>query len=174
MLRLKLVRNQEDESQRTSEEERELPHGTVVLRRTFSPWAGTYRTVCTNSYSVSVEAAFTISAMGMHFIGVVKTASRKFLISYLARLSALERGESVSMVHKDVDGRAIMMDLKWVDNEQRYFISTRSNSKDGTLYKLVRWSHTGSFAKILVLTVRQSEVSDISYSSCSYIYKHNR
>eukprot|EP00171_Calliarthron_tuberculosum_P021045 IDg21045t1 len=52
--------------------------GTSVPCKFLRPWAGSSYAVCADSYFVSVEASVTMDSMGMRFIGIVKTAFRKF------------------------------------------------------------------------------------------------
>jgi Transposase IS4 len=59
-------------------------HGTSVLSYLVSPWSGTNRIVCADSYFASVQGAEHLLSMGLRFIGVVKTASRKFPMKALA------------------------------------------------------------------------------------------
>lgn len=62
----------------------DLPHGTVILMELVCRWAGTMRIVCAGSYFSSVPAAKKLLAMGLRFIGVVKTATRGYPMGALS------------------------------------------------------------------------------------------
>jgi Transposase IS4 len=76
MLQLKLVVSKEDEDFEDGDED--MLHGTKVLSELVAAWAGSKRIVCADSYFASVQAAEHLLSMGLKFIGVVKTATRKF------------------------------------------------------------------------------------------------
>eukprot|EP00171_Calliarthron_tuberculosum_P023220 IDg23220t1 len=174
MMRLHLVTTAEDEARRTTEGEQGLLHGTVVLSRLVSPWAGSGRTVCADSYFASVDAAERMQVSGMRFIGVVKTATRKYPMAELARRPVHGRGDTEYLVRKNPEGDVSMLALMWVDRERRYFISTTSTPADGTPYERVRWRQEGDAARRVVLTVRQPKVAEVYYSACASIDQHNR
>jgi hypothetical protein len=77
MLCLKLVVAAEDDAAPITEDA-DMLNGTRVLAELVSPWAGPGRVVCADSYFSSVQAAEQLLSMGLKFIGVVKTATRKF------------------------------------------------------------------------------------------------
>jgi Transposase IS4 len=100
-MRLHLVTTPEDELRRTVPSEAGLLHGTVVPQRLISPWAGSNRIVCGDSYFASVEAATHLRSLGLHFIGVVKTATRKFQIRYLQHQEIEARGSCDARARKE-------------------------------------------------------------------------
>ena len=61
-------------------------HGCKVLKELIEPWYQTHRVVCADSYFASVSTEKELMRLGMRFIGVVKTASKKFLMAYLQAL----------------------------------------------------------------------------------------
>ncbi len=75
-------------------------HGTKVLRSLVQPWSFSNRIVCADSYFSSVEYAETLSQNGLHFIGIVKTATKKFPMKRLLECEFKEREDYVSFVHK--------------------------------------------------------------------------
>ena len=77
MLRPELVTTENEQRQREYEDTHQ--HGTAVLRRLVSPWAGSRRIVCADSYFASVSSAETLNRMGLKFIGIVKTARKNSL-----------------------------------------------------------------------------------------------
>lgn len=174
MMRPHLVTTARDEERRTSPHEQGLLHGTVVLSRLVSPWVGSGRTVCADSYFASVQAAERMQMSGMRFIGVVKTATRKYPMAELARRPAHGRGDTEYLVRKNQEGDVSMLALMWVDRERRYFISTTSSPADGSPYECIRWRQEGDEARRVALTVRQPKVAEVYYSACASIDQHNR
>ena len=112
--------------------------------------------------------------MGLKFIGIVKTATKKYHMQYLSSQELSERGQHISLVRKDVDNAICMMALVWMDRERRYFISTASTTIDGTPYARIRWRQTEEGPKQMELIVPQPEVVETYYSSCSQVDRHNR
>ena len=79
MMGLKVVKQEEDYSDTESDEDSTtLGHGVKVLKELISHWTGSGRLVCADSYFASVQAAETMYREGLKFIGVVKTATRKY------------------------------------------------------------------------------------------------
>jgi Transposase IS4 len=60
MLILQLVTTQEHEAERSTNEEKGMLHGTVVLKRLLGPWEGSDRIVAADSYFSSVQAAILL------------------------------------------------------------------------------------------------------------------
>ena len=85
MISLKLVKTAslEEEANGNREEEDGMLHGTKVLLHLVSKWAHSDRMVCADSYFASVGAAQKLKEIGLKFIGVVKTATKKFPMKYL-------------------------------------------------------------------------------------------
>jgi len=76
ILRLSVMTSAEHRLETATGDDDGLLHGTTVLKKLVTPWAGTTRTVCADLYLASVTAAQQLLAMGLRFIGVVKTATR--------------------------------------------------------------------------------------------------
>jgi hypothetical protein len=170
ILRLKLVVSAEDEP----ETDPSVLHGTSVLSYLVSPWTGTDRIVCADSYFASVQAAEHLLSMGLRFIGVVKTASRKFPIKALGSIEMSERGERHTFVHKDADGRPKILAMSWLDRERRYFVATAYSAAEGEPYRRVRWRQLADGPERITITVPQPELAEVYYSCCASIDRHNR
>jgi hypothetical protein len=84
MLHLKIVKTAEEEDQNTRMDENGLLHGISVL---VELWAFSDHIVCADSYFASVGAALELWCIGLHFIGVVKTATCRFPMHYYPELS---------------------------------------------------------------------------------------
>ena len=81
MLRLKLVKGIDlvgEDDNDDAPTNSSLLHGTSVLKHVVSPWFGSNRIVCADSYFASVGAAKELYRNGLRFIGVVKTAKKGF------------------------------------------------------------------------------------------------
>lgn len=169
------VRTTSDHHRATmQDDERGLLHGTVVMMRLVSPWAGTARLVCADSYFSSVEAALTLKAAGLRFIGVVKTATTRYPMAALASSELSSPGQSVSFVHREAQGTVDLMALVWVDRDRRYFISTTSTGVDGASLERVRWRQVDGAPQRVALSVPQPQVVETYYSTCAAVDRHNR
>ena len=114
-------------------------HGTNVLKFLVEPWVRTDRCICADSYFASINAVTVMRTMGLHFIGVVKTATKKFPMSYLSNLELVQRGDYKGLVARGTDGQPTMLSFVWMDQECRYFIASASLLDSGILYSCNRW-----------------------------------
>ena len=72
--------------------------------------------------------------LGLIFVGVVKTATKKYPIEYLSSLELTEeRGQRKGVIMKPL-GVPWMMALVWIDLDRRYFISSAPSLKEGKSY----------------------------------------
>ena len=76
-MRLKIVKQIENEDLHMIEGPNALPHGTSVPKFLVLPWAQSGRGVCADSYFASVVTAQTMMDLDLRFIGVVRTATKK-------------------------------------------------------------------------------------------------
>jgi hypothetical protein len=85
---LKLVKSKpaREEGDEGSSSNNHLLLGTRILKELLAPWAWTNQIVCADSYFASVGAALELRQIGLGFIGVVKTATKRFPMAYLLRL----------------------------------------------------------------------------------------
>ena len=191
MLRLLLVTSEEDSDLSLIEREDGIPHGTHILKYLTLPWANSGRGVCADSYFASVTSAEELMKIGLRFIGVVKTATKKFPMQYLSSIELLERrGQYVGVTRKGDDEKDVMMAYVWMDRDRRYFISTASTLQPGKPYTRVRWRQqerqdildedqdgdavNNEEAVKQKLTIPQPKCSEIYYNTCGAIDKHNR
>ena len=86
MIRLKVVKTTEEENASAVTDDNGSNHGTNVLKFLVEPWVRMDCCVCADSYFASV-----MRTLGLHFIGVVKTATQKFPMSYLSNLELVQR-----------------------------------------------------------------------------------
>ena len=88
------------------------------------PWAHSDRVVRGDSYFASVGAAIALKTIGLRFIGVVKTAIRKFPKAYLMGLEMDQRGDMKGLVTRGRNGSPDLLAFVWVDRERRCFIAS--------------------------------------------------
>lgn len=174
MLRLRVVTTAEHQQAVAVEGGNSVPHGTSVLKALVAPWAGSKRIVCADSYFASVATATHLLAMGLRFIGVVKTATKSYPMAALSGVEVTRRGAHVSYAHTNADGVVDLMAVLWVDRERRYFIASTSTSSPGAPCERVRWRQVGDHAERVTLTVPQPEVAEVYYATCAQIDRHNR
>jgi len=174
MLRLHLVTTAADQHANHSAAGTQLLHGTNVFQRLVGPWAGTDRIVCADSYFASVEAALSLKASGLRFIGVVKTAHRRFLMAPLAARQLIARGDWVSMVHSSPSWPPELMAVLWADRDRRYFVASAGSTRAGAPCERLRWRQLDGGAERVAVSVTQPEVAEIYYSRCAQIDRHNR
>ena len=62
------------------------------------------RLVCADSYFASVQAAETMYREGLKFIGVGKTAKRKYPMKHFQSIELEKRGDRVGLVRRKKEG----------------------------------------------------------------------
>ena len=72
------------------------------------PWANTDRIVCTDSYFASVPAAEELWKHVICFIGVIKTATQKFLMTYLYNTELQNRENMSGLLTRPVDRKKLV------------------------------------------------------------------
>jgi Transposase IS4 len=133
------VTTQEHEAERSTNEEKDTLHGTVVLKRLIGPWAGSDRIVAADRYFASVQASILLKQLGLRFIGAIKTATRGFSMKALQARELSARGDCVTYVCESGNGNPELMALLWLDRECRCFIAPASSAIEGESYSRVRW-----------------------------------
>ena len=102
------------------------------------PWTMTGRIVCADSYFSSVFAAEYLSAAGLRFIGVVKTATRRFPMADLSQIELQRSGDRQGFVCLDEDKMPKLLAFVWMDRNRRYFVSSCSSLVPGGPYSRLR------------------------------------
>ena len=173
MLQLKLVKGAEEH-----EDSGELLHGTLVTKQLVLPWAHSGRIVCADSYFASVGCVRELKRLGLRFIGVVKTATREYPMTYLSSIELSSRGDMSGLVHKDDDGNVDMMSFVWMDRDRHYFISSASSLELGRPFVRRRWRQivedNETAPENVELTVPQPKACETYYETCGMIDRHNR
>ena len=182
MLRLKIVTTAAEAAANNQHEENEngevLLHGIQVLKDLVMPWANTDRIVCADSYFASVGAALELKRIGLRFIGVVKTATRRYPMKALSEIELVDRGDFRGLVSVG-DGSNSLLAFVWMDRDRRYFISTTSSLANGVPYSRERWRQVdvttpNAPPERVELTIPQPKAAEIYYSTCASIDQHNR
>jgi hypothetical protein len=180
MIRLKLVKSAEEIAAAEAEGEQGpegIAHGTKICKELVEPWRRSDRVVCADSYFASVSTAMELREIGLRFIGVVKTATKKFPMAYLSGLRMNDRGERRGVISEDDDGDPIMMAFVWVDRDRRYFITTCSSLEEGRPYVRHRWRQIAegdADAERVELVVPTPKCCEIYYDTCAAIDQNNR
>lgn len=183
MLCLKLVKTSlaEEEGREAIEEEdenTEFNHGTKILKMLVQPWIRSDRIVCADSYFASVATAEEMKRLGLRFIGVVKTATRRFPLRWLSTVELVNRGDRKGLVAKDADGNTVMLAFVWMDRDRRYFITNTSSLSEGRPYVRNRWRQVNqerdAEPEMVDLVVPQPQACEIYYTTCATIDQHNR
>ena len=110
-----------------------LLYGIHVIKYLVIPWAHTDRFVCADSYFDSVGAALKLNQIGLRFIGVVKTDTRRYPMKALSDIELVDRGDFRGLVSVG-DGSNSLLDFVCMDRDRRYFILTTSSLENGFLY----------------------------------------
>lgn len=172
MLRLKIVKSPTDDGESNNNEE--LSHGAAVTRRLVYPWSGTNRIVCGDSYFASVHTAQVLHKMGLRFIGVVKTANRRFPMKYLGALEVHGRGKWKSMIHRSESDGCDLAAVLWVDRDRRYFIASAGCTLPGTTIYRDRFRKVGNTSIRVVTETEIPQIAETYYEAASQIDRHNR
>ena len=113
--------------------------------------------------------------LGMRFIGVVKTASKKFLMAYIQALEFEQRGEWKGL-RKSI---TYMYAFVWADRNRRYFITKTSSLSHRTQYKRVRKCQVAPIESQeppvrVEFTINQPKAVEMYYNTCGNINHNNR
>ena len=181
MLQLKIVKSTEDDDDSLIEEENGLLHGTVVLKQLVRSWFYTDRIVCADSYFASVGAAEELLRYRTRFIGVVKTATKRYPMSYLQKIETTGRGDRFALIsynNEETKEKAKYLAFCWVDRERRYFISSVSSMAPGTPWIRKRLRQIVdddiTYPHCVELVVPQPAAAEVYYSCCGKVDSHNR
>ena len=153
-------------------------HGTNVLKFLVEPWVRMDCCACADSYFASVNAVTVMRMMVLCFIGVVKTATKKFPMSYLSTLELVQRGDYKGFVARGTDGQPTMLSFVWMDQDCHYFIASASSLDSGIPYSRIRWHQVSleldALPENVELTIPQPKVTEVYYQTCDVIDRHNQ
>jgi len=180
MLRLKLVQSAEEENAHATEDESGLLHGINVMLELLDPWKSSgERIVCADSYYASVAAAVELQKHGFRFIGVVKTATKQFPMTYLSAQELTNRGDHKVLVSKDpevVDSE--LLAILWVDRDRRYFVANAEGVEAAEPIYRVRWRQVNkeenAEPELVEINLEQPAAVKVYYDTAAAIDRHNR
>jgi hypothetical protein len=170
MLRLELCEGKEAMLEKPFQ--RELDSGTATLLRLTEPWWGTGRIVCADSAFASVKAAVALRKRGLHFLGLVKTATREFPKRFLDSYPLSERGAHVT-VTSTVDGIPLV-GCAWNDMKRKLVVGTCGTTLPGNAHqkKRLRVSDTGE-TEVYYKQVKQPRIVELYFSGAPAVDIHN-
>ena len=115
--------------------------GTALLLRLTKPWHGSRKAVRADSQSAfaSVTTAVACRKNGMHFTGLVKTATRMFPKQYLDEVEFKELGDDFTLTSSLEGHNTMAHTCTWVDKFRKCFVSTPSITLPGKLSNKCRW-----------------------------------
>ena len=180
MIRLKLVKTSTEEAADSiAEDDQGHLHGTKVLLNLILPWANSDRVVCADSYFASVGAAETLKRIGLRFIGVVKTATKRFPMKHLSQIELVNRGDRRGLIMYDNDSKPSLLAFCWMDRDRRYFIASGSSLSPGIPHVRQRWRQLNTEdpnadPERVELEVPQPKACELYYNTCAAVDNHNR
>jgi hypothetical protein len=178
MIQLKIVKTATEQQNLEVDHDERILHGTKIIKELVKPWSYTDRMVCADSYFASVGAADALKLLKFRFIGVVKTATRHFPMSYLNTLVLNDRGDRQGVVRRDINGQPDLMAFVWMDRDRRYFICSGGSLAEGAPYVRHRWRQVdqelNAEPERVELVVTQPKAAEIYYSVCGKVDQHNR
>lgn len=86
------------EETKQREYKNEATHGKATILRFVAPWFVSNRNIYADSFFASETTAMKLWDVGLRFTGVVKTATRKFPMSYLSSVEKQRKGDFKSMI----------------------------------------------------------------------------
>ena len=87
IIRLKIVKKCTEEAiYSISEDDNRKLHGTNVLLRLILTWANSDSVVCEDSYFSSVGTIEMLKRISLQFIGLVRTATKRFPMEHLSEI----------------------------------------------------------------------------------------
>jgi hypothetical protein len=176
MLRLRTRKSKANDSRDLNPD---TGHGTGVLRDLVIPWAHTGRVVVADSFFASVEAAQVLFRLGIRFVGVVKTVTKRFPMAALGSVQFPHRGMWKGLIHRGVGDLPDLIPFTWNDTNRRMFISTVSSlSSSATPIERPRLRQVNKSPNAdpedVYQSIEQPKASALYYTSAAKIDQHNR
>jgi hypothetical protein len=143
------------------------------------PWGNSDRVVVGDSYFASVPAALRLKAMGLRFIGVVKTATSGFPSKFLGEVHLPKgKGDMKGLLHKDPESGTTLLAFTWVDRDRRNFIASCSSLSPGKMVDRDRWRQRDKLPDAeptkLKILIPQPKCAEVYYKGNARIDQHNR
>ena len=178
MIRLRIVNSAKNEEEQQDDEDN-LPHGTKLLKELVMPWANTDRIFFADSYFAAVPAAEEFWKHGLRFIGVIKTATPQFPMTYLSNIEFQNRGDMSGLLTRPVDRtKLVLCGFVWMDQNRQYFIFTGVSTEKGRPYTHTRWRQEdpapNADPNMVDLTIPHPITTELYYIACGNIDRQNR
>ena len=110
---------------------------------------------------------------GLKFIGVVKTAHKRFPLKHIQYIKLEKRGDRVALVRrkKEGEGEIDLLAFAWMDRERRYFICSGSKMSEGepNIRQRLQQEDEESNAEPerLTLVIDQPKAHELYYACCA-------
>ena len=125
-----------------------LLHGESEMKELVLPWLHTDCIASCDSYFASVPGALMLSQNGMHFIGVVTTATWQYPKGYLQQVELQDRGDRKGLVTIGGDGQPSFLAFIWMDYQHQRFTSNASSLDADAPYARLRWQQVTESPKL--------------------------
>ena len=116
--------------------------GTAQVLRLTEPWHGTGRVINADAAFASVTTAEACCMYGMHFTGLVKTATTKFPMDHFKHHEYKQQGDHHALT-ATINGHPYMA-CGWSDSTRKHFISTHNTTLEGNPHGKRRWREIDS------------------------------
>jgi hypothetical protein len=172
LLRLELQEGKD--KMRTLEHSAALGSGTSSTVRLCLPWQGTRRVVVGDSAFGSVKTARELHKRGLHFTGLVKTASREFPKGWLASYKYPSRGAHVVMKAKIQATNTTLYACGWHDRTTKMFVSTCGTTLAAKVPALkLRYKREGDAIVTFFKEVPRPSLAETYFDNANAIDVHN-
>ena len=111
--------------------------GSAQVLRLTKPWHGSGRAISADSAFASVTTALACRKNGLHFTGLVKTATKCYLKTYMDEVEFAEVDDDIALT-TNVEGHNIVAHA-WGDKVRKCFVSTHSTTIPGKPSNKRRW-----------------------------------
>ena len=115
--------------------------------------------------------------MGLQFIGIVKTATKQYPMSWLSSVEMENRGDRRGLVSRDKFGRPNMLAFVWMDWDRHYFVASGSLLDEGIPYWRECWRQVSqepnASPEKVELFVPRPKVCQLYFETCLKIDQSN-
>jgi len=175
-IRIRIVKQAEDEGAETVEGDDGIQHGVKVLLELIEPWLNTNRHVCADSYFSSKKGCEILTAKNTRFTGSVKQCTKEYLMDYLKTMPMEARGQCAG-VYTQIEENTLVA-FVWVVRDRHYFITNAYGLGDGEPAVRTRWrqisTEPDSEPDRMRLIIPQPKSAEMYFKCCGKIDRHNR
>ena len=159
---------------------REYGGGTSLLLRLSANWHGTGRLIVADSAFASVKSAVALKSRGLYFMGLVKTAHRKFPKKWAQTVEIASRGghKVVQATEEGVKLRAVTWndgkkDKKTGDIIRKCIISSCGTTLPSTAHRKRRWRVVNGLDEDYQVSVPRPNIVSEYFDGAAKIDIHN-